>query len=299
MIWSIGEILADMVLDGEDCRVNAGGAPFNAAVAARDAGAEVLFLGRVGCDLLGDGLASVADRYLPESAILQRDHARGTTVAVVSLSEGERSFAFCRQNTADYHLDVAEIPFDRLSRGDMVNLGTLAFSEPEGVENMRRIVAEVKARGGILCMDVNFRQSLFEGKVDMVSAFRPFAEVCDVIKFSDDELKIFVDVDDSEVAMSIAAERYPSKTIVVTLGEAGSACICRGHMIRVGASKVTPLDTTGAGDAFWGTFLANIQSKEWSDEALREALRLANIAGGEAVKHFGALRPIKPYSIQR
>ena len=294
MIWSIGEILADIVVDDGECRVNAGGAPFNAAVAACDAGAEVLFVGRVGCDLLGDGLVSVSERYLPDSTLIQRDESRATTVAIVSLLNGERSFAFCRKDTADYHIDVDEIPFDRLTKGDIVNIGTLALAEKEGAEYIGRICDIVAERDAVTAVDVNFRESLFVAKDRMVAAFCPLVDVSDIVKFSDDELKCYVSESDINAAIEAISERYPHKLIVVTEGDKGSRCIYEGKTYNVGAEKVKAIDTTGAGDAFWGTFLANILSKEWSDEVLREALRLANIAGGEAVKHFGALKPIKP-----
>ena len=57
MILSIGEILADMVGSNENGTLTfksfCGGAPFNVAVNAKNAGASVGFIGRVGKDVIG------------------------------------------------------------------------------------------------------------------------------------------------------------------------------------------------------------------------------------------------------
>jgi sugar/nucleoside kinase (ribokinase family) len=54
MILSIGEILVDMIGDKENAyRMFIGGAPFNVAVNARQAGAGTGFVGRIGKDVAG------------------------------------------------------------------------------------------------------------------------------------------------------------------------------------------------------------------------------------------------------
>ena len=64
MILCIGEILADMVgeSEGDSLALHAycGGAPFNCAVNAKQAGAKVGFVGRVGDDPVGRFLLSYA-----------------------------------------------------------------------------------------------------------------------------------------------------------------------------------------------------------------------------------------------
>jgi sugar/nucleoside kinase (ribokinase family) len=54
--------------------------------------------------------------------------------------------------------------------------------------------------------------------------------------------------------------------------------------------KVKPIDTTGAGDAFFGTFLANIENKEWTEENIKNALVKANKAGAETTQFLGAIK---------
>ena len=55
---------------------------------------------------------------------------------------------------------------------------------------------------------------------------------------------------------------------------------------------VKPVDTTGAGDAFYGAALAGLDGKnlmELTDGELRRILQKANEAGAAATQHKGAL----------
>ena len=56
MIICIGEILADLIGEGNELKMFIGGAPFNVAVNAKQAGANVGFIGRVGKDPVGNFL---------------------------------------------------------------------------------------------------------------------------------------------------------------------------------------------------------------------------------------------------
>ena len=67
MILCIGEILADMIGEEKNGTLTyerkAGGAPFNVACALKKFGADVLFVGKVGDDLIGDFLIKFAKNF--------------------------------------------------------------------------------------------------------------------------------------------------------------------------------------------------------------------------------------------
>jgi ribokinase len=85
------------------------------------------------------------------------------------------------------------------------------------------------------------------------------------------------------------ADDWP-EIVVVTLGAEGAATLRRdGRIDKVAAVAVPVADTTGAGDAFVGAFLA-----AWLNQRpAQEAASLACVAGSLAVTRFGAqeLRP--------
>jgi fructose-1-phosphate kinase PfkB-like protein len=73
-------------------------------------------------------------------------------------------------------------------------------------------------------------------------------------------------------------------------GSKGSFYYINGENGIVPTEKVKPIDTTGAGDAFFGTFLATLEGKEWTDENLVLALKTANEAGAKTTQFLGAVK---------
>ena len=131
MILSVGEILVDMIGEatpsGFIYQRKAGGAPFNVACTISKLKGNISFVGCVGDDLIGQFLTNVATEQKFENLILRVDPKRNTTLAFVELDEnGERSFCFYRQNTADYMLP--EIDADLLKKTNIIHVGSLMLS---------------------------------------------------------------------------------------------------------------------------------------------------------------------------
>ena len=57
-------------------------------------------------------------------------------------------------------------------------------------------------------------------------------------------------------ALAALASEYRTPLVAVTLGEEGSLALCAGREIRTPAFRVACVDSTGAGDAFHGGFVA-------------------------------------------
>lgn len=82
------------------------------------------------------------------------------------------------------------------------------------------------------------------------------------------------------------AEALPSSAaIVLTLGPQGSLCAAGGRLIRQAAVPVRPVDTTAAGDAYTGFFLAGAlggRGMEWAMEYASAAAAIAVTRPGAA-----------------
>lgn len=292
MILCVGELLADMI--GE--RVNGnmtfkafcGGAPFNVAVGVKNAGVQAGFIGRVGNDPIGKFLKTEAAKAKLDVLDIQTDEERNTTLAFVTLTDGERDFAFYRHDTADFNIDIEKIDFSFYERLSIVHLGSLMLSEEKGRLIAQKIVDKTRAAGKFLSFDLNFRMDIYDGLKDAISAYKPFVEQADIIKFSDDELKSYTGKDG--VIEGIESIYRENTLVVVTLGSRGSVYYYNGNSATVPTKKVKPVDTTGAGDAFFGTFIANIENKEWNKENIEAALVRANEAGAAATQFLGAVK---------
>ena len=103
-IVSVGEILIDMTQIEQNNQGNplfaaySGGAPANVAVAASRLGASTAFIGRIGNDLLGQGLRLALENNGVDDSGLSTDPSAPTTIALVTMDEnGERigDWNFC------------------------------------------------------------------------------------------------------------------------------------------------------------------------------------------------------------
>lgn len=85
----------------------------------------------------------------------------------------------------------------------------------------------------------------------------PYAEM---MKVSDEELVLLTGVED--YSQAAAQLDMGPKLIAVTLGSEGVLLATRQRQEKVTGFKVQAVDTTGAGDSFWGGFLSEYLKQE-------------------------------------
>lgn len=292
MILSVGEILADMIGQKEDgvttFKAFCGGAPFNLAVNAKQSGAKVGFVGRVGNDVIGRFVLCEAQKAHLDRLDIQIDAECNTTIAFVTLTDGERDFAFNRHDTADFNIDFDDIDFESYENLEIVHLGSLMLSEQNGREFAEKIANKASELGAKLSFDMNFRKDIYMNFEDAKRAYAPFVERADIIKFSDDELTDYTGISDMDEAAKSVLKK--DKLLLVTLGKSGSAYYYNDLKgIVPSISGVKCVDTTGAGDAFFGAFLTNIEGKELTEENNVYAMQQGNIKGAKTTEFYGAI----------
>lgn len=272
---------------------NAGGAPFNVACAVKKFGGSSAFVGNVGNDTIGKYLIGFAKAAALDYCLINADENHNTTIAFVDLDKsGERSFCFNRKNTADYYLP--HVPDGLIGRADIVYVGSLMLSEDIGFEYAKNLVLRAKGLNKTVAFDVNFRDDIFRNKAEAVKRYRTVMEQADIVKLSADEVEIF-------------SPRYVSGLkglVCISLGGAGSRWQFNGKSGTVEAISVNPVDTTGAGDAFFAGVLTKLSQTDkngWTAECLNGALKFGNVCGAlntlgkGAVAHLPSLEEIEKY----
>lgn len=223
---------------GRDHLAVDGGKGANQAVAAARLGADVVFIGRVGSDAVGDELRTglsadgidvshlASDRDAPSGLALITVDARGENAIVVSPGANGRVGA----------ADV-EAAADVLATADVV---LLQLEIPmEAV-----MAAAALARNGIVVLNPAPAQHLPPQLLERVDVLVPNRHELTELTGSPDPA---------------SAADLPVPFVVVTMGAAGAAVVDHGALTLVPAVPVDVVDTTGAGDAFCGalaTFLA-------------------------------------------
>lgn len=260
-----------------------GGAGANVACwAARRDGTEVRLLGRVGEDA-----AAWHERELTACGVrplLVVDGQAPTGTVICLVDEGaaaERTFL--TDSGASLRLDPGDWSDALLDGVARLHLsGYLLFTEP-GRALVAVALEAARARGVPVSLDPASAGFLVRLGADR---FLSLVEGVDVLLPSRDEACLLTGVSDVADAAARLSRHVP---LVVAKQGAGGALLARSGEVyaRVPAVPAVPRDTTGAGDAFTGAFLAALLAGEGPQKAAEEGCR----AGAQAVEHIGGRPP--------
>lgn len=295
----VGEMVIDFLPGTEESSYirKAGGAPANVAVAVARNGLDVGFCGRVGNDDFGrfliktleDNRVAVTCPKLVDEAI--------TTMAFVSLdAHGDRSFTFARKPGADMFLTREDVDAAGVRDADMVHAGSCSLSRDPAADATVYAISESKRNGKLVSFDVNYRNLMWQDDRDAcIAAVQKILPNVDFLKISEEEEDML------GAAPEEAAETYGISVLVETLGSAGAKCHWNGKVLHIPGRKANCVDTTGAGDAFWGGFLSYLlragvtSTADLTEDLLLKAMHYGNVAGWLCVQKKGAMESLPTY----
>lgn len=288
MVLSIGEILVDIFVDKDNRTIYAGGAPFNVAcnISSFNNG-KVGFYGSIGKDTNGMFLNEFAKKRISNLYLDILDEY-DTTQAIVTLDNGERSFRFVRG--ADYIFDINRLKDIDFGDVNIVHLGSLMLSEPKGRDFINETIKYIRLfKKCLISFDVNYRDDIFSSPEEAKKAFLDVIRQVDVIKFTEEELTLLSGQDDIRTGLDILLNK--NQIAVVTLGKDGSVFYSKDKYIKVDTYPLKPVDTTGAGDAFYSYFLYRLDlGLDINNEIdIKNTLLRANVVGGLTTQKKGAI----------
>ena len=257
-----------------------GGKGANQAVAARRAGADVIFLTAVGDDLLG-------------RQALERYQGEGIDIAHAKIVPGFASgvaFIFV-DDTGENMIGVAPGANARLTPDDIDRLpdpvfedgGVFLASLEVPLETVVRALRRARRAGMLTILNpAPSRSGLVEGGTGIVSPV-------DVLTPNREEAAWLTGLSlEAPGAAREAARRlrevFGSRDVIITRGAKGCLAMTEDKMVVVPAYPVTALDTVGAGDAFNGALAVALAE----GRSLIEAAVWASDAAALAVTRTGA-----------
>lgn len=261
-----------------------GGAGANVACWAAHRGcADVRLLGRVGAEAAAWHERELAACGVRPLLVVDPQAPTGTVICLVDAgASAERTFL--TDSGASLRLepdDWSPALLDGVARLHLS--GYLFFSEPS-----RALVSvaleSARARGVPVSLDPASAGFLTELGVDR---FLELAEGVDVLLPSRDEAYLLTGLPDPADAAAKLSRHVP---LVVAKQGVDGALVARSGTVRarVPAVPATPRDTTGAGDAFTGAFLAALLAGAEAEEAAEEGCG----AGAMAVERIGGRPPV-------
>lgn len=285
---AIGEALIDFIPAEKGCAFDdvtsffpaVGGAPANVCGAFSRLGGRSAFLTQLGDDPFGHKI----ERYLKDtgidtSNILFTDKAN-TALAFVSLDEnGDRTFSFYRNPSADMLYDESMVPEDAFNDAFALHFCSVSLGDFPMKEAHRKAVEIASSKGCLISFDPNLRFPLWKDPADLKAAVDEFLPMADILKVSDEELEFITGESDIDSALPKLFQGNV-KLVLYTCGADGAYAITRKTRAFAPSVKCDVVDTTGAGDASVGSFLWKLMMtdadrsniEDLTEEALSDAL---------------------------
>ena len=285
-----GEGMLELSRDGPGWRLSHGGDTLNLAIHLARAGIQTAFLTALGTDRFSQGLrAQWADEGLDTSLILTDPARNPGLYAIAKDAAGERSFTYWRGDSAArgmFACSGIEQALERAAQADLFgfSLITLAILPPPARERLYALARQIRARGGKVAFDGNYRPRLWRNAREARAACAAAIACADIgLPTLEDEVALHGAGDAGQVARHWAS--LGCAETVVKLGALG--CRLPDGAILPPPRMLEPVDTSGAGDAFDAGYL----SARMNGAGIAESAAAGHALAGWTIMRPGASPP--------
>ena len=253
---------------------NLGGGIFNATVAAcrwlrrygEDIAPRVHFLGGVSDDFFGMRFISLFEEEDIDYQYCYRSNAP-TSFALVSLDQqGERSFQFFRKESADVLIPASHLKEEWFQQFSLAALGTNCMTDSHCAATSVQFIRLAHNARIPIAFDPNIRPALWSEPDQLAPRIQRTLRDSSLIKIAEEELAIvFPQEEPADAIAHILTERAAEvrwRLLFVTRGAAGATLYYSdGSHTDCPAPSTKSVDTTGAGDAFFGSLCSSLSKR--------------------------------------
>lgn len=271
--------------------INVGGTSANLAACCARLGLSVLAVGKVGDDALGAHIRNLlACVGVDTTGLLLDEEGRATTQTLVSLIGGERSFSFFRKYAADICLPPEQVDIKAILACRAIAFTGMSFHD-EPIKRTSFMLLEQARRQACFCaIDVNYRQKLWDSEEKFIQTMLQVIPYLDFYKSSEEEALMITRADTVEEAAE-KLMRYGPGLVAISCGSKGAYYRCAQGEGKLSTYDTQKVDTTGAGDCFFGAMLYQIlQSgglKKLGYANIEKMVDFANAAGAVSITRRG------------
>jgi len=235
----------------DEIRITAAGTAAGTSVDLAKLGADVVAMGAIGDDLLGDLLTSVLDRHGVDTRLLARKPGVQTSATILPIRpNGERPALHTPGATP--MLTEADIDLPAIEAADVLHVGGPDVLGRFGGEPLRRVLESARTAGVTTTMDV-----LAPGDAKTWARLRPLLPSVQYFLPNEDQLAALTGTADlTGAARQVLA--LGTEAVLVSRGAQGSALVTAGQRIDLPAFPARVVDTTGCGDACSAGFITGL-----------------------------------------
>jgi Sugar kinases, ribokinase family len=271
-----------------------GGDTLNTAVylarLVADSGIRVAYATELGTDAYSDAMAAAWASDGIDTAMVSRTVGKMPGLYTIQVdAHGERTFYYWRDMSAakDYFVGPSSPLEDSLADIDVFYYSgiSLAVQPESGRERLMAFIEKLRARGGRVAFDNNYRPRIWRGSPATVSWYdRAFANADTAFVTLEDNMALYGL--DTDAALRHALD-LPTAEMVIKRGVDPALVRLKGAApVEVPTFAVAKVvDTTGAGDSFAAGYLAARLQGQSPVVAARSGNKMASIV----VQHPGAI----------
>ncbi len=289
-----GEAMIELSgVDGGTCRLGVAGDTFNTAIHLARAGLPVSYATCIGGDPFSHRIsAALEDEGVGRDLVLHHETRVAGLYGISLDAHGERSFIYWRGESAArafFDAPGADKVIDAIKTAPLVYFSgiTLSLFSKAHHDVLAEAIDATRRRGGVVAFDTNYRPRGWRSPDDARTAIGKIARHVSVaLPTFEDDAALFGDTTAEDAAARWS--RWGVQEVVVKQGPSGAYVAGVGWIPP--ASRLAPVDTTGAGDAFNGAYLAaRLRGAEPAD-----ATRAGHDLAGRALMTHGAMSPRDP-----
>lgn len=269
-----------------------GGDTSNAAIAAARQGASVGVITALGRDMPGDSFMALwAREGVDTSAVLRSDRGPTGVYFVTHDSDGHH-FLHYRTGSAAACYRPDDLPVEAIAQGRILYISGISQGISTSACDAVFAAIDIAVSHGIkVAYDTNYRPRLWPPARAAAVMHAAMARV-DYAMPGVEDVRTLTGLIDPDEMLDFYL-RLGCKVVVLKMGEQGAYVGTADGRVRIPAYVVAPVDATGAGDTFCGSFLARILA----GDAVEAAVRYASVAAALKCTGYGAVGPI-PYAAQ-
>ena len=289
-IVCIGEGMLELSRRGPDWKLGYGGDTLNTAIHLARAGHDVAYLTALGTDPFSEELKAKWQAEGIDTGLIGAHPTRQAGLYAITTDDaGERSFTYWRDTSAAremFSLPGTEVILAKAEQADLVtfSLITLAILLPAGRAKLFELASRVRARGGRVAFDGNYRPRLWRSTAETLVARDAAIALADIgLPTLEDETALSGEAEADAVARHWIG--LGCKETLVKMGPDG--CRLPDGSGCAPERVLQPVDTSGAGDAFNAGYL----DARLRGASIEDAARAGHTLAGWTIMQPGAIPP--------
>jgi 2-dehydro-3-deoxygluconokinase len=264
-----------------------GGDTSNTAIAAARQGARVGYISAIGPDHYGTMFRDLWNRENVDHSLVSTDHAAYTAAYFVTHGKDGHQFSFFRSGSAASRLAPGDVPKAAIRKAKVLHFSGISLAiSTSACDHAYAAMAAAKAGKALVSFDTNLRLRLWtQDRARAVMS--DVIGLCDICLPSYDDIVTITGLTDPDKLVDFCLTRG-AKIVALKLGAEGALVADGKQRFRIAPKPCKPVDATGAGDTFGGSFLARIVA----GDGIEAAADYASMAAALSTEGYGAVEPI-------